>query len=461
MNQNSELDASIIKKTSHVFFIYLSTLIYVLVTAISITQVQLILNEYVSLPIIGVGVKITLFLFVSPLVLITLFIIYNIQYLHLKNLKDSEISSQFYWPIFEFGKFNLSTDKKWILNFLQLSTSNFIIWGLLPLTLFVICFIYLPSHSYDLILWLIACAFLGNFLVYYFWIENNNYRKKLVNYSILICSVLLFIFYFTVTPQYNSFVENFIYQGSGKDAKLFAIAIIIMLLISIITVFVIRFCNTLWQFTTTGKFFEHMFYNIWIIILLSPLICIHYLINTESGKNRNINLSYQIISQNPNQVHKGIYSVDLRSKNLINAKLISSVLIKADMRSANLRMAALYSARLDSANLEGANFQHAILPEAIFNYAILDSANLSYTNLIGVYFGNTKLRMANLKHSDLRKSKLKSAILDGADLSYADLRGAEINYTQLGKVKSLYSANLDSTVLEDIRNHYAYLLEKR
>ena len=549
MNNTPETDASL-KKSSHIFFIYLFTLIYVLITALSITQVQLLLNDKVNLPIIGVGVNITFFTIVSPFILVTLFIIYNLHYLHLKKSASHYIKLFYYWPIFEFGKFDLEKGKNNWLNFLQSITASFIIWGLLPLTLFVICFIYLPSHELVTTIWLIVCSSLGNFLVYYFWIENNNYRKKLVNYSILICFILLVIFYFTVTPQYNSFVENFVYHGSGKDAKLLAIAIIITLLISIITVFVIRFFNKHWQFITTGKFFEHMFYNIWIIILLSPLICIHYLINTESGKNRNINLSYQIISQNPNQTHKGIYSVDLRSKNLINAKLISSVLIKADMRGANLRMAALYSARLDSANLQGATLEGAnllgaklryadlrgahlggtILKEADFSYADLryaklfsdskleskstlldstilykanldsadlrgtnltltlildsvklhgatldsadlhgvnlDSIDLSGANLKYAILNSASLRGANLKSANLTNAKLRDADLREANLQFtvldsSDLRGAKVDYTQLENVKSLYAAKLDSSVLEDIRNHFDYLLEKR
>jgi uncharacterized protein YjbI with pentapeptide repeats len=472
MAQHSEINNSLDsresrKKSSHLFFIYLFTLIYVLITALSITHIQMLLNDRVILPIIGVGVNITFFIVISPLVLITLFTIYSLHYLHLKNSSDKKITFFYYWPIYEFGKFEVNNEKRFGLNFLQSVTSNFIIWALLPLTLFVISFIYLPSHELVWTTWIIICSALGNFLTAYFWIKNDENSKTVFNRKRILvsafkgCILLATIFYIATILFYNTALEITGYLiNSNKDIRLILLTLIIIVIIAITI--------TLWLYFRIkelhGKpliqFFKLSLFNVWILILLSPLIIIHYTLNTGSGKNRNLDLSYQIISQNPDSPHGGIYSVDLRSKDLRYASLIAAVLSKADMRRADLRYTGLYSARVDSSNLEEANFERANLKKAIFNYAIMENANLSYTDLRGVHFGNTNLRNANLAHSDLRNAKLLSAILDSADLSFTDLRGAEIDYTHFYNLKSLYNAKMDSSVLEDIQNHFEHLLKK-
>ena len=83
MAQHSKIENSLDpgesrKKSSHLFFIYLFTLIYVLITALSITHIQLLLNDRVILPIIGVGVNITFFMLISPLNLD--YIVRNLQF---------------------------------------------------------------------------------------------------------------------------------------------------------------------------------------------------------------------------------------------------------------------------------------------------------------------------------------------------------------------------------------------
>ena len=398
--------------------------------------------------------------------MITLFVIYSLHYLHLKKSSEQKITYFYYWPIYEFGKFEDNNEKNG-LNFLQSVTSNFIIWALLPLTLFVMGFIYLPSHELVWTMWIIICSTVGNFLTSYFWIKNDedcnraSNRKRIFISALTGCTLLAAIFYIVTILLYDTILEIAGYLiNSNKDIQLIILTLIIIGIVATTITCWLYFRFKELRGKSLIQFFKLSLFNVWILILLSPLIIIHYALNTGSGKNRNLDISYQIISQNPDSPHRGIYSVDLRSKDLRYASLIASVLSKADMRRADFRYAGLYSARLDSSNLENANFLGANLTNAILNYSIMENTNLSCADLRGSHFSYTNLKNANLEHSDLRDAKLRTAILDSADLSFADLRGAEIDYTRFQNLKSLYKATLDSSVLEDIQNHFEHLLKR-
>jgi Pentapeptide repeats (8 copies) len=73
----------------------------------------------------------------------------------------------------------------------------------------------------------------------------------------------------------------------------------------------------------------------------------------------------------------------------------------------------------------------------------------------------TALHNANLRGAQLQGASLEGAQLQGADLTDAQLEGAKnITVTQLSTVKTLYQAQLDPSLLEQIRQLYPQLLEK-
>jgi uncharacterized protein YjbI with pentapeptide repeats len=113
------------------------------------------------------------------------------------------------------------------------------------------------------------------------------------------------------------------------------------------------------------------------------------------------------------------------------AKLKEGVKAWNEWREENSAITAdLVEANLRNANFEGAN---------------LGGAHLKGTNLLGV----------NLKGADLREAFLVKANLEGADL-----RGAKhLTVKQLCKVKTLYQAKLDPTLMEQMTKDYAHLLE--
>ena len=73
---------------------------------------------------------------------------------------------------------------------------------------------------------------------------------------------------------------------------------------------------------------------------------------------------------------------------------------------------------------------------------------------------------ANLSKADLSHADLRNANLEGADLMYANLSGANLsevlglNIEQLSKVKTLYKAELDPELMEQVEDEYPHLLEE-
>jgi uncharacterized protein YjbI with pentapeptide repeats len=127
-----------------------------------------------------------------------------------------------------------------------------------------------------------------------------------------------------------------------------------------------------------------------------------------------------------------IEGVFLRDRSLRFAVLAESRLYAAELLEADLRGASLFSARLDGANLRGANLYAADLRGANLRGANLFSANLRGGNLHGANLNDTNLGAAYLSDAALRGADLRGADLRGATLIEADLIGANLNDTNLG-----------------------------
>ena len=410
VSRKSKLDDSQ-KKSARIFLIYFSTLIYILITTASITDAQLILNDPVKLPLINTEVSTTTFFVISPIILILLFTFFNVHLLHLRRAKTA-IDNYLLWPVFEFGKFDSSDKKNNILNRLQILISNIIMWGLLPLTLLVIWFRYSNTHDIPLMLWQLIWAGIGSIVAGYFWNKNND------SYRVIRSLIFTFIFALVTYMAYLIFLKFFfkenIFTHTNKDLILIIIVVVIALLISTLASKIIDRIS--WR---------QVFIDIWILLLISPLLNVHYMLHISDGEGRNVNLSYQIISQNPNAPYQSVYSVNLRSKHLEGANLVASVLANADLRDAHLQYSSLYRAKLNGADLS--------------------DVDLRFTDLRKSDFSNTILRNADFL----------GAQLDDMRLDSADLRGAKgLHIDSLCEVHSLYGAKLDTNLL-------AQVIEKR
>ena len=196
----------------------------------------------------------------------------------------------------------------------------------------------------------------------------------------------------------------------------------------------------------------------------------------------------------------------LRGAHLEGARLVGAQLQGADLTGAQLQGADLSKAHLEKACLGSANLSKADLEGTHLERAVLSWAHLQETNLHDVNLKEADLRRANLQNARIWRTHLEGAHLkganlqgvlieishlDGADLSEAHLEGASLgsvslkgadlggtyldqvflggsnlqgakNLTvkQLSTVRTLYEAQLDQPLLEQIQHQYPQLLEK-
>jgi Pentapeptide repeats (8 copies) len=146
---------------------------------------------------------------------------------------------------------------------------------------------------------------------------------------------------------------------------------------------------------------------------------------------------------------------NLRGARLERADLSEARLERADLRGAHLERAVLRGAQLEGADLTGAHLERANLRSAG-----LASANLTRAFLQGARLSRELWKQTNLV-GDFPGANLQGARLQEANLQSAQLKGARnVTVAQLSMVKTLYQAQLDPCLLEQIQRMYPQLLEK-
>lgn len=111
----------------------------------------------------------------------------------------------------------------------------------------------------------------------------------------------------------------------------------------------------------------------------------------------------------------------LHGRNLVGAILIGTNLRNADLTQANLQGAALHAAHLQGTTLDDAQLQNAWLDETE-----LQGASLNRAGLQGAVLENAKLQGASLKGAKLQATSLVGGELQGASLVGARLQGASL-----------------------------------
>jgi uncharacterized protein YjbI with pentapeptide repeats len=143
----------------------------------------------------------------------------------------------------------------------------------------------------------------------------------------------------------------------------------------------------------------------------------------------------------------GIEGVNLIGRSLRFAELTLSRLYRADMAGADLRMADLSVVAMPGATLAGAQLAGADL-----TLAQLAGANLISARLVGADLTTAQLAGADLTDAQLAGANLTAAQLAGADLTKAQLAGAYLLAAQLA------GANLTEAQLAGADLSYALLL---
>ncbi len=127
---------------------------------------------------------------------------------------------------------------------------------------------------------------------------------------------------------------------------------------------------------------------------------------------------------------------DLSGTNLQEASLVRAILVGAELAAADLSGARLDFAQLQDANLTGAKLQGASLIGTQLQGSKLIKARMQGATLIDTQLQAASLELAWLQGAELRRVQLTSAILDGAILSGVRLvdpnfQGASFKDTEL------------------------------
>ncbi len=161
----------------------------------------------------------------------------------------------------------------------------------------------------------------------------------------------------------------------------------------------------------------------------------------------------------------GIEGVVLRGRNLRfavldDSRLYAADLIGADLTKARLRSARLLSAKLASVftNLQGADLSDADLADADFREANMAGSTLRGARLTGADLSDANLAGAELSGAQLPGVDLVRAKLEGADFSEAQLAGANLREAQLSDA-TLTGARMPGANLGDATMSRAFLFK--
>ena len=161
--------------------------------------------------------------------------------------------------------------------------------------------------------------------------------------------------------------------------------------------------------------------------------------------------------------HK-IHEINLVNCYLPRTNLNYANLSGSNMNSANITQSYLIESNLENARLNQTNFENSNLNQANLKGAYASGANFKDSFLIKAQFENAFLIKANFNNAFLMEANLRNCYLMGADLENAslykaDLRGAKgLTVEQLSKVKTLYLAQFDDEILEQIKTNLPELV---
>src|SRR5689334_14619220 len=161
--------------------------------------------------------------------------------------------------------------------------------------------------------------------------------------------------------------------------------------------------------------------------------------------------------------HK-IYEINLVNCYLIRTNLNHTNLKGSNLNSANISNSSLIDSNLENTRLNQTNLENSNLNQANLKNAYASGANFKDAFLIKAQFENAFLIKSNFKNAFLMEANLQNSYLMGADfenasLYKADLRGAKgLTIEQLSKVKTLYLAQFDDEILEQIKTNLPELV---
>ncbi len=287
---------------------------YWVLTIVSTSDRQIILDNKVSLPIIKLQIPLDGFFIAGPLIAMFAFIYLQ---LYLQRLKGLIAELRTNSDLIEHGRLypkmlNITKESEsepGIVGAVRKIFVSFSLWWLLPIVLILNSLWFVKKHDPILSYIVGIMPILGVVIVYYFWSFYSDIREKY--------------------KSINNRLWRYLRGNSGKVC--------------------LSFCMTL--------------YSVFLLYFFVPL--------SNEGKGLSVDLNNQKLIFKPADDYKGLHWVNLKNAHLEGADLVASVLKRANLEGANLQKADLQEANLEGANLEGAildraNLQGANLKGATF-----------------------------------------------------------------------------------------------
>ena len=345
------------------FFVYLATVSFLLVTVLSITDKQLLLNNYlVTLPLISVSVPPLYVLILGPALLLITFCNLHIHWFrYLKEVQTLGLTPQ-------------AEQRK-----------------LFPLMIYQA--LYHP-HQERVVRYLesnLAKQALSGFLL----LVQSYFVWTIMKFHVFSGSVAgLFVLVISAVLKFYWDEKNSITLVRWKD-RFFAFAVFLIV--------------ALVGFECTDALKPKLTVNYELLSppleLLDTPIVTPFLerLNREASDEAD---KTKTPTAETHDVFDGVYWLDLRSKSLAWANLEGSILLKT--------------------NFERACLEHAQLNNTDLRYSNLKDATLNHADLVGAKLNNAYLERAELNHAYLERAELNHADLWGAQLNNADLEGTEL-----------------------------------
>jgi hypothetical protein len=315
--------------TTSAHFVYLGALVYCALTLLGVSDRQIVLNNFIMLPIVGVSVSFLGFCIFGPLILICLFVYAQMYSSRLKYLSTSVPGAQsvYVYSYVSFPPLIGRHDGQGLVHWVEQVVSGLLTWWSLPVLLMFSCIISIKRHDPHWVTVLGLLPLIGTIIVLAFWIHITS------------------------------------------DAGLASI----------------RFPNIVSEFRSSlAKCLLLL-----LVIGFEVYLFVWHIPQAMAGKSGQncrtcINLSHQNLSTKPVDDYPSVYWVDLEWAHLEGAFLAGTVLKRADLHKACLNNAYLFDSVLEGANLWRADLQGADLHNSDFKAAILNQTNLQGADLSNV-----------------------------------------------------------------------------
>lgn len=437
------------KKVGKLFFLMLAVCAYSLLTIATTTDAKLITNSPTSaLPFVNSQIPIVYFYVAVPPALLGFFIWFHLYLIRLWEIlstlpaifPDGTPLDKKVYPWLPIGmvhsySFSLKNSKQLIFYRIQRWLTIISIWIVLPVTLFLMWFMYLKRQDLWLsyfqgVLFILAIAFACSF---YHQMKNILGDQKRLYYFIN-------------------------YKRPWRILSLIGFGYIIYL---------ISFSSILDNYTFDKEI--HIKKK-----LVPGLLMILRLPRTADISGQQVSIKFST-EDKPTSVQ----GAQLRNRNLRYCRAFRSFLANADLRFSNLHNAYLSEANLRWANLRRSYMQKcyfvgADLRESDLSLAYLKDADLSEADCKKASFCFSNLKKAimvrtNLEEANLRNANMEEVVLFGANLKNADLRKSNLKRANLGGFRparirlSDYTDYFGSQVMHEIIEDFpeGIIMEKK